>query len=151
MTKYEHAAVSKAVRILEARLGVYQDPPICSPEHSKELVFLHLADKLDEHFAVGFLNNRHQLLSFELLFRGTVDGASVHPRVVVRRALELNAAAVLLAHNHPSGVTEPSQADLRITERLRDALSLVDIRVLDHLIVGSSLDGIVSFAERGLI
>jgi DNA repair protein RadC len=151
MTKYEHAAVSKAVRILEARLGVYQDPPICSPERAKELVFLHLANKLDEHFAVGFLNNRHQLLSFELLFRGTVDGASVHPRVVVRRALELNSAAVLLAHNHPSGVTEPSQADLRITQKLKDALALVDVRVLDHLIVGSSLEGIVSFAERGLL
>jgi DNA repair protein RadC len=75
----------------------------------------------------------------------------VHPRVVVRRALELNAAAVLLAHNHPSGVSEPSQADQRITQKLKDALALVDVRVLDHLIVGSSLEGIVSFAERGLL
>jgi DNA repair protein RadC len=151
MTKYEHAAVSKAVRILEARLGVYQDPPICSPERARELVFLRLGGLADEHFAVGFLNNRHQLIGFELLFRGTVDGASVHPRVVVRRSLELNSAAVLLAHNHPSGVTEPSQADQRITQKLKDALALVDVRVLDHLIVGSSLEGIVSFAERGLL
>jgi DNA repair protein RadC len=151
MTQYEQAAISKAVRILEARLSHYQEPPICSPERSKELVFLHLGGLADEHFAVGFLNNRHQLIGFERLFRGTVDGASVHPRVVVRRALELNAAAVLLAHNHPSGVSEPSQADQRITQRLKDALALVDVRVLDHLIVGARLEDTTSFAERGLL
>jgi DNA repair protein RadC len=101
MTKYELAAVNKAVRILESRLGYHQEPPISSPEASKQLAFLKLGNKQDEHFAVAFLTNRHQLISFEILFRGTVDGASVHPRVVVRKALELNAAAVLFAHNHP--------------------------------------------------
>ena len=100
MTKYETAAIDKAVRILESRLSYHQQPPISSPEASKQLCFLKLGDKPDEHFAVAFLTKRHQLLSFETLFRGTVDGASVHPRVVVRRALELNAAAVILSHNH---------------------------------------------------
>ena len=80
-----------------------------------------------------------------------MDGASVHPRVVVRRALELNAAAVILAHNHPSGCPEPSRADENITQRLKDALALVDVRVLDHLIIGSSLEDTVSLAERALI
>jgi DNA repair protein RadC len=151
MTKYELAAINKAVRILESRLGYHQEPPISSPEASKELVFLQLGGKQDEHFAVAFLTNRHQLISFEMLFRGTVDGASVHPRVVVRKALELNAAAVILAHNHPSGDPSPSQADQRITTRLKDALLLIDVRVLDHLIVGSRLEETVSFAERGLL
>jgi DNA repair protein RadC len=151
MTKFERAAVNKAVRILESRLGYHQDPPISSPEASKQLVFLKLGGKQDEHFAAAFLTNRHQLISFDTLFRGTVDGASVHPRVVVRRALELNAAAVIFAHNHPSGDPNPSQADQRITQRLQEALGLIDVRVLDHLIVGSRLEETVSFAERGLL
>jgi DNA repair protein RadC len=88
-------------------------------------------------------------MSFEELFRGTIDGASVHPREVVRQALYRNAAAVILAHNHPSGVAEPSQADELVTLRLRDALALVDIRVLDHLIVGDNR--CVSLAERGIL
>ncbi len=99
-------------------------------------------------FCCLYLDNRHRLLAFEELFRGTIDGASVHPREVVKRALARRAAAVILVHNHPSGIAEPSQADETITARLRDALALVDIRVVDHLIVG---DGIcVSLAERGL-
>jgi DNA repair protein RadC len=151
MTNFEQAAINKAVRILESRLGYYQEPPISSPEASKQLCFLKLGGKPDEHFAVAFLTNRHQLISFETLFRGTVDGASVHPRVVVRRALELNAAAVIFTHNHPSGDPTPSQADQRITQRLKEALSLIEVRVLDHLIVGARLEDTVSFAERGLI
>ena len=100
-----------------------------------------------ELFCCLFLDNRHRVICCEELFRGTINGASVHPREVVRRALEHNAAALILAHNHPSGVAEPSQADIQITHRLRDALALVDIRVLDHMIVG---DGeISSLAERG--
>ena len=100
-------------------------------------------------FACVFLDNQHRLLAYEELFFGTIDGAAVHPREVVRRALGLNAAAVILAHNHPSGVAEPSQADRRITVRLQQALGLVDVRVLDHLIVGDA--EIVSLAERGLL
>ena len=152
MTEYEIATVRRAIRILE-REGDYASnaETVTCPEASKQLAFIRLANKPDEYFAVGFLTNRHRLIAFERLFRGTVDGASVHPRVVVRRALEHNAAAVLLAHNHPSGETQPSQADQRITQRLKDALALIDVRVLDHLIVGSRLEDTVSFAERGLL
>lgn len=102
-----------------------------------------------EVFCCGFLDNRHHLIKFVELFRGTVDGASVHPREVVKAALECNASAVVLAHNHPSGNSAPSQADELITRRLREALALIDIRVLDHFIVGG--DGVLSFAERGLL
>jgi DNA repair protein RadC len=102
-----------------------------------------------EVFGCLFLDNRHRLIALEEMFLGTIDGASVHPREVVKRALKLNAAAVILAHNHPSGVAEPSQADELITARIRDALALVDIRVLDHLVVGGTT--VTSFAERGLI
>ena len=120
-----------------------------SPQQTARYLQARLRDYPYEVFAVLFLDNRHRVIAFEELFRGTIDGASVHPREVVRRALALNAAAVILSHNHPSGVAEPSQADRRITERLRDALLLVDVRVLDHLIIG---DGeCCSFAERGLI
>jgi DNA repair protein RadC len=102
-----------------------------------------------EVFACLFLDNRHRVIKCEELFHGTIDGASVHPREVVRRAIDLNAAAVIFAHNHPSGVTEPSQADLRITQRLKDALALVDVRVLDHLIIGEG--EAASLAEQGLL
>jgi len=102
-----------------------------------------------EIFACLFLDNRHRIIVFEELFRGTIDGASVHPREVVRRALHHNAAAVILAHNHPSGVAEPSRADIQLTRRLVDALALIDVRILDHVVVGEG-EG-VSFAERGLI
>lgn len=91
-----------------------------------------------EVFACLFLDTRHRLISFDPLFRGTIDGASVYPREVVKQALKHNAAAVIFAHNHPSGVAEPSQADIQITKRLRAALELVDIRVLDHIIVGDA-------------
>jgi DNA repair protein RadC len=96
-----------------------------------------------------YLDNQHRLISYEELFFGTIDGASVHPREVVKRVLKHNAAAVIFAHNHPSGVAEPSQADRRITDRLKSALLLVDVRVLDHMIVGDQ--EVLSFAERGLL
>ncbi len=96
-----------------------------------------------------FLDNRHRVIEFEELFRGTIDGASVHPREVVRRALQHNAAALILAHNHPSGVTQPSEADRRITQRLKDALALVEIRILDHFIIGDGKP--VSMAELGML
>ena len=101
-----------------------------------------------EIFACVFLDNQHRVIEFEELFRGTIDSASVHPREVIRRVLHHNAAAVIFSHNHPSGVAEPSQADQRITEKLKQALALVDVRVLDHFIIG---DEVVSFARRGLM
>jgi DNA repair protein RadC len=100
-------------------------------------------------FCCLFLDNRHHVLSFEEMFRGTIDGTSVYPREVVKTALSINAAAVILAHNHPSGVAEPSQADERITRRIKSALELVDIRLLDHLIIGNGTS--TSLASRGLL
>lgn len=118
---------------------------------SPSLVRAFLASKLrhlgHEEFAVMFLDSQHRVIHFESLFRGTLDSASVYPREVARRALALGAGATILAHNHPSGVAEPSDADRRITQRLKAALELFEIRVLDHFVVG---DGeVVSFAERG--
>ncbi len=124
-------------------------PALTSPRAARDFLIARLRDRDHEVFCCLFLDTRHRLLGFDELFRGTLDGASVHPREVVKTALARNAAAVILAHNHPSGVAEPSQADEIITARLRDALALVDIRLLDHLIVG---DGTcASLAERGLV
>lgn len=109
---------------------------------------MEIGERHNELFGVLFLDNRHRVIAKEELFYG-IDGASVHPRVVVARALSLNAAVVMFFHNHPSGVAEPSQSDIRITARLKDALGLVDVRVLDHFIV--SAEESVSFAERGLL
>lgn len=100
-----------------------------------------------EVFAVLFLDNRHRAIAFEELFTGTIDGADIHPREVVRRALLHNAAAVIVGHNHPSGNPEPSEADRAVTKRLLDSLELVDIRLLDHFVIGDGRP--VSFAERG--
>ncbi|EKF9988748.1 DNA repair protein RadC [Vibrio cholerae] len=122
---------------------------LTSPQQTKLYLSSVLRDRQREAFYILFLDNQHRVIRDEILFEGTIDAASVYPREVVKRALHHNAAAVILAHNHPSGVAEPSQADRRITERLRDALGLVEIRVLDHFVVG---DGeVVSFAERGWI
>lgn len=119
------------------------------PEDTRNYLSSQLRDYAHEVFACLFLDNRHRIIKFEKLFFGTIDGASVYPREVVKRALSHNAAAVILAHNHPSGIAEPSDADQQITLRLRDALALVDIRVLDHIIIG---DGeTISLAERGLL
>ena len=119
-----------------------------SPAATRRYLAARLRDYPHEVFAALFLDNRHRVIAYEELFRGTIDGTSVHPREVVKRALAHNAAALILAHNHPSGIAEPSSADTALTRRLRDALGLVEIRVLDHLVVG---DGeVVSLAERGL-
>lgn len=115
--------------------------------------FLYLQALMHEYehevFGVLFLDTKHRVIRFEELFKGTLDAASVYPREVTKRGLELNAAAVILVHNHPSGDPEPSEADKRITHRLLDALSLVDIRTLDHVVVAS--EGCVSLAERGYL
>lgn len=122
---------------------------LTSPRAARDYLTMRLADRDHEVFTILFLDTRHRLIDCTELFRGTIDGASVHPREVVKEALARNAAAVILAHNHPSGVAEPSQADEIITQRLREALALVDIRVLDHLIVAGT--GVTSLAERGLL
>lgn len=119
------------------------------PEDAARFLQLSLAQEKNEHFTALFLNNKHQVLCFEKLFSGTIDGAAVYPRVVVQKALTHNAAAVIFAHNHPSDNCEPSEADRAITRRLQEALTLVDVRVLDHFVVSRS--GWVSLAERGWI
>lgn len=138
--------VTLASSILESRI---RKDALTSPEQTKQYLKLRLANYEQEVFSALFLDNRHRVISFNELSYGTIDGASVYPREVVKTALKYNAAAVIFAHNHPSGVAEPSPADRAITVRLRDALSLVDIRVLDHIVVG--YEGVVSMAERGLI
>lgn len=139
------AALELGRRYLEATLK--RGVSLTSPAATRDYLIARLRPYPHEVFASLFLNNRHQVIEYEELFSGTIDGASVHPREVVKRALYHNAAAVILAHNHPSGVAEPSGADRSITRRLREALALVDVRVLDHFVIG---DGeAVSFAERG--
>jgi DNA repair protein RadC len=118
-------------------------------EDTRQYLTACLRHRRHEVFACLFLDNRHRVLAFEELFQGSIAGASVHPRQVVVRCLHHNAAAVILAHNHPSGVAEPSQADRQITARLQDALGLVDVRILDHIVIGDGAS--VSFAERGLL
>ena len=122
---------------------------LTSPRATTAYLRAQLRHQTREVFACLFLDNRHRVLRFEELFQGTIDAAAVYPREVVRRALALNAAAVIVAHNHPSGVAEPSRADEQITRRLQEALAVVDIRLLDHFVVGDGEP--VSFAERGLL
>lgn len=126
-----------------------RDHVFTSPAAVSHYLQAALAGRHQEVFLVLFLDTRHRLIAAEELFYGTVDGASVYPREVVRRGLHHNASALILAHNHPSGVAEPSRDDETITHRLRDALKLVDIRVLDHIVVGAGCT--VSLAERGLM
>jgi len=123
--------------------------PLKAPVDAARLLRAELADLPHEVFGCLYLDTRHRIIGFERLFRGTIDGATVHPREVVKRALHHNAAALIVGHNHPSGVAEPSESDRGITRRLADALSLVEIRLLDHLVV--SRGDHVSLAERGWI
>ena len=122
---------------------------LSKPDETRDFLRLRLADYRNEVFGCLFLDNRHRIIAVRELFQGTIDGASVYPRVVVQQAMEVNAAAMVFFHNHPSGVAEPSHADEAITRRLKDALALVDVRVLDHFVVSAGES--VSFAERGLL
>ena len=147
LTKAQQATLRRALRLLATQLT--HSEVFTNPTTVKQYCQLQIGLERDEHFCCLFLNTRHQLIAFERLFRGTVDGASVYPRVVVRRCLELNASAVIFTHNHPSGVAEPSRDDTTITRRLKDALALIDVRVLDHIVVG--LAETTSMAEQGLV
>ncbi len=120
-----------------------------SPEIVREQLRILLATRKDEVFWILLLDSKHRMIEFKEMFSGTVCSASVYPRVIVRTALELNAAATILVHNHPSWVPEPSEADELITTKVKESLALIDVRVLDHVVVGT--EGTVSFAERGLI
>jgi DNA repair protein RadC len=143
----DETLVEAALKVMAGQL--VRGDVLESPTSTRKYLALRFSNLEHEVFCCLFLDNRHRVIACDELFRGTVDGASVHPREVVKQALAHNAAAVILAHNHPSGVAEPSQADELITLRLRDALSVVDIRVLDHLIVAGA--EVVSLAERGVL
>lgn len=143
----QKAIIKLALDILAARHAPGSN--LTSPTETTAFLRVKFADYKNEVFCAIFLDNRHRVLSFDEMFQGTVDGASVYPRVVVQRALEINAAAVIFAHNHPSGIAEPSNADEQITRRLKDALALVDVRVLDHIVVG--VTETISMAEKGLL
>jgi DNA repair protein RadC len=122
---------------------------LSSPQDTQRYLLMRMRDYPQEVFGCLFLDNKHRVIAFEEMFRGTIDNASVYPREIVRRALQHNAAALILAHNHPSGDPEPSAADRAITAKIKAALALVDIRVLDHCVVGDT--SCVSFAEMGII
>ncbi len=139
------AAMEMGRRVLEGQLR--QQDAFTSADETGRYLAGRLAGLQREVFCCLFLDNRHRLLAFEELFQGSLTCSSVHPRVVVQRALHWNAAAVIVAHNHPSGVSEPSQADLAITRQLRDALALVEVRLLDHVIVGAGRP--LSLAAQG--
>jgi DNA repair protein RadC len=141
------AVLEIARRVLAQQLA--EQPLFDSPQRVKDYVALHLRPLAHEAFAVLFLDSQHRSLAFEVMFRGTLAQTSVHPREIVKRALALNAGAVVLAHNHPSGMAEPSRADELVTQAVRAALQLVEVRVLDHLVVGAG--SVMSFAERGLM
>ena len=145
-------AVADAATIRAAALKLLtpiKTQAIRSPADTADYLKTRLGHIPHELFCVMFLDNRHRVIAFSEMFRGTIDGTSVYPREVVKEALQHNAAAVILAHNHPSGVAEPSQADERITRRLKSALELIDVRLLDHLIIGGNSH--CSLASRGIL
>nr|WP_067297527.1 DNA repair protein RadC [Marinobacterium profundum] len=146
--QHEDWIIARAIEITERRV-FQRSNTLQNPTEVRDYLRMKLASERNEVFSVVFLDNRHRVIAFDVLFKGTIDASSVYPRVVLSKALEHNAAAVIFAHNHPSGVTEPSLADKAITERLASLLTAVDIRVLDHFIIGEGKP--FSFAEMGLL
>ncbi|NAO28881.1 DNA repair protein RadC [Pseudomonas syringae pv. dysoxyli] len=142
----ENRVIDEALHILDRRLFT-RGPDLTSPDAVASFLKLQLAQQEHEVFGVIFLDAKHRVLAFEILFHGSIDGASVYPRQVVKRSLVHNAAAAIFVHNHPSGCTEPSQADRTLTVRLKEALALIEVRVLDHFIVGKGRP--LSLAEYG--
>lgn len=124
-------------------------PALTSPADTRQFLLSQMSQQSSEQFACIWLDSQHQVLKFEVLFNGTIDSAVVYPREVIKAALAVNAAAVILAHNHPSGIAEPSHADQLITQRLAKAFDSIDVKLLDHMVVGQGI--VVSFAERGLL
>jgi len=143
----ENQILQQARLILEGRSK--RSNFLTSPDKTREFLKSTLAEETRELFALIYLDNQHGVLNYEVLFQGTIDSSAVYPREVIKKVLDQNAASVIFAHNHPSGVPEPSKADERITTRLIEALSTIDVTVLDHFIVGGTK--IISFAERGLL
>lgn len=150
MAKYAQLQAVLEMARRHLRQTLERQSALTSPDLTRQFLAAKMRAYPHEVFACLLLDNQHRVIEFRELFRGTIDGASVYPREVVKTALAYNAAAVIFAHNHPSGVAEPSEADRLITHRLKQALNLVDIRVLDHFIVGDG-DRAYSFAENGLL
>lgn len=142
----ENQLIDQALHILDRRLFT-RGPILSSPDTVAAYLKLHLAPQEHEVFGVIFLDAQHRVLAFEILFYGSIDGASVYPRQVIKRSMAHNAGAAILVHNHPSGCTEPSQADRILTARLKEALAFIEVRVLDHFIVGEGRP--LSLAEHG--
>lgn len=147
-SREDDAVVRHAIRILERRLRK-AEITLGSPSEVRRFLTLKLADRDHEVFVALFLDTQHRLIAYEELFRGTLAQTSVYPREVIKVALRHNAGSVIFAHNHPSGVAEPSRTDEMLTNALRDALALVDVLVVDHFVVAGT--STVSFAERGLV
>ena len=146
-TADDDAIIAQACAIIDKRFATGE--ALTDPAAAGAYFKVKIGGSPREVFAVLFLDTRHRMLAFEEMFYGTIDGAEVHPREVVRRALELNAAAVIVGHNHPSGVPDPSAADRAVTQRLKQSLALVEVRLLDHFICGSG--AALSMASRGMI
>ena len=144
----EDLIIQQAIALLERRIFKV-GPCLSRPAAVRDYLRLKLVAEPNEVFAIVFLDSMHQVLAYEPMFRGTINSTAVYPRVVVQRVLELKAAAVVFAHQHPSGVTEPSSADRALTQQLQAALALIDVRVLDHIIVGQGIP--YSFAEHSLL
>ena len=147
---YNQKIVDKALQMVSEKMFSRDSSgSFTSPNASMDYLRLKLSEKKNEVFAVLFLDNAHNVIKYEELFQGTINGASVYPRVVAQKCLEYNAAAIIMAHNHPSGTSDPSRADKNITSRLVTTMELIDVRILDHIIVGK--DEASSFANLGLI
>lgn len=145
----DDSIIERAIKLIQSKLKA-PGMALTSPKLVHQYLTLHLAQFEEEHFSLILLNTQHRVIGFEKIFRGTINGASVCPREVVKVVLAHNAAAVILAHNHPSGDPKPSNADISLTRRLMDSLALIDVPVLDHIIVGGCSQTLtVSFAERG--
>lgn len=147
MTEQERSTVQAALTILEN--NIFNRSYISSPQEAKDFIRLSLEPMDREGFLVLFLDNQHGVIKSEVLFKGTINSSEVHPRVIAREALLCNAQALIIAHNHPSGKTEPSPSDRHITSKIQSAIELFDMRLLDHLIVGNG--ELFSFAEKGLL
>lgn len=145
---YEDSIINLAMGILESRLKKTSFS-FTSPDAVKQYLRLHLQNQEREFFGALYLNNKNQLISFEIIHSGTINSVEISPREVTKLALKLNAQAVIFAHNHPSGIPEPSRADINVTARLKSALELFEINTLDHFIVGGN--EVISMAERGHI
>ncbi|ABR91551.1 DNA repair protein RadC [Janthinobacterium sp. Marseille] len=148
LTAVDTWIVHRAIEILDEHV-IKHGPKLTSPKDVKDYLRLQLLNEKREVFAVVFMDTQHRVLAYEPLFFGTIHQTSVYPRAIVQRAMSLNAASMILAHNHPSGSTHPSEADKQLTNRLKSLLESIDVRVLDHFIIGE--EGTFSFAEHGLL